>query len=131
MFERDQSMGTSVRCQGFPVDGRFLDRSNTCLTRGANIRTLLTMTDTTLTDRQRSILECIESSMAERGFPPSVREIGDTVGLTSPSTVHNHLNTLQKLGYLERDPNLPRAIKVCWDRNSGAIINRGRVHHVP
>ena len=89
------------------------------------------MTDTTLTERQRSILECIESSMAERGFPPSVREIGDTVGLTSPSTVHNHLNTLQKLGYLERDPNLPRAIKVCWDRNSGAIMNRGRVHHVP
>lgn len=89
------------------------------------------MTDTILTERQRSILECIESSMAERGFPPSVREIGDTVGLTSPSTVHNHLNTLQKLGYLERDPNLPRAIKVCWDRNSGAIMNRGRVHHVP
>lgn len=87
--------------------------------------------NTPLTDRQRSILECIEASMAERGFPPSVREIGETVGLTSPSTVHNHLNTLQRLGYLERDPNLPRAIKVCWDRNSGAIIGRSRVHHVP
>ena len=120
----DQSMGTPVRCQG-----SF--RPNTCLTSRANIRTLPAMTDSTLTDRQRSILECIEASMAERGFPPSVREIGDTVGLTSPSTVHNHLNTLQKLGYLERDPNLPRAIKVCWDRNTGAIMNRGRVHHVP
>lgn len=111
-------------------------RPNTCLTTRANIRTLPGMTEShtsgsSLTDRQRSILECIETSMAERGFPPSVREIGDTVGLTSPSTVHNHLNTLQKLGYLERDPNLPRAIKVCWDRNSGAIMNRGRVHHVP
>jgi repressor LexA len=69
--------------------------------------------------------------MEDRGFPPSVREIGDTVGLTSPSTVHNHLNTLQRLGFLERDPNLPRAIKVNWDRNSGAIIARSRVHHVP
>ncbi len=84
-----------------------------------------------LTARQRGILECIEASMATRGFPPSVREIGEAVGLTSPSTVHNHLNSLQKMGFLERDPNLPRAIKVCWDRNSGAKIERARVHHVP
>jgi repressor LexA len=76
------------------------------------------MSELTLTLRQRSILECIETSMEERGFPPSVREIGETVGLNSPSTVHNHLSTLQRLGYLERDPNLPRAIKVNWDRNS-------------
>ena len=89
------------------------------------------MSEHILTDRQRGILECIEASMEDRGFPPSVREIGDTVGLTSPSTVHNHLNTLQRLGFLERDPNLPRAIKVNWDRNSGAIIARSRVHHVP
>ena len=89
------------------------------------------MSDSTLTSRQRGILEFIESTMADRGYPPSVREIGDAVGLTSPSTVHNHLSTLQKLGYLERDPNLPRAIKVNWDRNSGAIIARSRVHHVP
>lgn len=89
------------------------------------------MSDTTLTSRQRGILEFIEATMADRGYPPSVREIGEAVGLTSPSTVHNHLSTLQRLGYLERDPNLPRAIKVNWDRNSGAIIARSRVHHVP
>ncbi len=89
------------------------------------------MSEQNLTDRQRGILECIEASMSDRGYPPSVREIGEAVGLTSPSTVHNHLSTLQRLGYLERDPNLPRAIKVNWDRNSGAIIARGRVHHVP
>jgi repressor LexA len=89
------------------------------------------MSELTLTLRQRSILECIETSMEERGFPPSVREIGETVGLNSPSTVHNHLSTLQRLGYLERDPNLPRAIKVNWDRNSGAIISRSKVNHVP
>ena len=52
------------------------------------------MSEHILTDRQRGILECIEASMEDRGFPPSVREIGDAVGLTSPSTVHNHLNTL-------------------------------------
>lgn len=85
----------------------------------------------TLTPRQREILHVIEKSMQDRGYPPSVREIGEAVGLTSPSTVHNHLSTLQRLGYLERDPNLPRAIKVNWDRNSGAIIARARVHHVP
>lgn len=84
-----------------------------------------------LTVRQRAILECIEACMTDRGYPPSVREIGEAVGLTSPSTVHNHLSTLQRLGYLERDPNLPRAIKVNWDRNSGAVIERSRVHHVP
>ena len=92
---------------------------------------MATMSEQNLTDRQRGILECIEASMGDRGYPPSVREIGEAVGLTSPSTVHNHLSTLQRLGYLERDPNLPRAIKVNWDRNSGAIISRGRVHHVP
>ncbi|MGA0781494.1 MAG: transcriptional repressor LexA [Ilumatobacteraceae bacterium] len=89
------------------------------------------MSDTPLTSRPRGILEFIEATMADRGYPPSVREIGEAVGLTSPSTVHNHLSTLQRLGYLERDPNLPRAIKVNWDRNSGAIIARSRVHHVP
>jgi len=88
-------------------------------------------TPSALTARQRGILDCIETSMSTRGFPPSVREIGEAVGLTSPSTVHNHLSTLQRLGFLERDPNLPRAIKVRWDRNSGAKIDRARVHHVP
>ena len=60
-----------------------------------------------------------------------MREIGEAVGLTSPSTVHSHLNTLQRLGYLRRDPTKPRAIEVRWDPNSGAVIERRPVRHVP
>ena len=56
------------------------------------------MTDVTLTARQREILEVIEQHMRDRGYPPSVREIGEAVGLTSPSTVHAHLATLQQPG---------------------------------
>ena len=85
-----------------------------------------------LSERQRSILEFIETQMRERGFPPSVREIGAEVGLTSPSSVHAHLATLQRYGYLERDPSKPRAIKVSWDSTSGAVdVERRPVRHVP
>lgn len=84
-----------------------------------------------LTARQRQVLEFIESQLRDRGFPPSVREIGEAVGLTSPSTVHSHLNTLQKLGYLRRDPTKPRAIEVRWDSNSGVAMDRSPVRHVP
>jgi repressor LexA len=84
-----------------------------------------------LTRRQRQVLMFIEQQIRERGYPPSVREIGEAVGLTSPSTVHSHLRTLQKLGYLRRDPTKPRAIEVRWDPNSGAIMERRPVRHVP
>lgn len=85
-----------------------------------------------LSDRQRSILDFISKEMRDRGYPPSVREIGAHVGLTSPSTVHSHLAKLQKEGYLRRDPSKPRAIEVRWDAMSGATgIERRPVHHVP
>jgi repressor LexA len=85
-----------------------------------------------LTDRQRQILDFIESATTERGYPPSVREIGQAVGLTSPSTVHSHLATLQKRGFLHRDPTKPRAIEVRYDPNSGAGGHERRpVRHVP
>ena len=86
---------------------------------------------TTLTPRQREILEMIEQHMRDHGYPPSVREIGEVVGLTSPSTVHAHLNALQRRGYLRRDPTKPRAIEVRWDSNSDAAIDRRPVKHVP
>ncbi|MGY6502184.1 MAG: transcriptional repressor LexA [Acidimicrobiales bacterium] len=89
------------------------------------------MTDTTLTDRQRQVLETIDAHMRDRGYPPSVREIGEAVGLNSPSTVHSHLSTLQKLGYLRRDPTKPRAIEVRWNPSSGPNIERRPVRHVP
>ena len=84
-----------------------------------------------ITRRQRQVLEFIEQHMLEKGYPPSVREIGEAVGLTSPSTVHSHLNTLQRLGFLRRDPTKPRAIEVRWDPNSGAVMERRKVRHVP
>ena len=89
------------------------------------------MADKTLTARQRQILECIDTAMRDRGYPPSVREIGESVGLGSPSTVHSHLSTLQRLGFLRRDPSKPRAIEVRWDSASGAAVERRPVRHVP
>ncbi|CAN5407171.1 transcriptional repressor LexA [soil metagenome] len=65
-----------------------------------------------LTDRQQHILGMIQRTVAERGYPPSVREIGDAVGLRSPSSVHAQMNTLEDLGYIRRDPSRPRAIEV-------------------
>ncbi|MGI9120678.1 MAG: transcriptional repressor LexA [Acidimicrobiales bacterium] len=84
-----------------------------------------------LTERQREILLFIVDQQRLRGFPPSVREIGAAVGLTSPSTVHSHLNTLERGGYLRRDPTKPRAIEVCYDPGSGATAERRPVNHVP
>jgi repressor LexA len=89
------------------------------------------MTETNLTPRQREILETIEAHQRDRGFPPSVREIGEAVGLTSPSTVHAHLASLQRLGYLRRDPTKPRAIEVRFDATSGAAVERRPMRHVP
>ncbi len=65
-----------------------------------------------LTTRQRQVLQHILDSVRERGYPPSVREIGEAIGLSSPSTVHSHLSALVKGGYLRRDPSKPRAIEV-------------------
>jgi repressor LexA len=68
--------------------------------------------DTALTERQRTILEVIRSSVTTRGYPPSIREIGDAVGLTSTSSVAHQLRTLERKGYLRRDANRPRAVDV-------------------
>ncbi|MEY2740071.1 MAG: transcriptional repressor LexA [Actinomycetota bacterium] len=84
-----------------------------------------------LNDRLRGILECIERNMRDRGYPPSVREIGEAVGLSSSATVHNHLHTLQALGYLRRDPTKPRALEVRWEAASGVAMERRPVKHVP
>jgi repressor LexA len=89
------------------------------------------MAPQTLTPRQREVLQIIEAHMRERGYPPSVREIGEAVGLTSPSTVHAHLAALQRRGYLRRDPTKPRALEVRWDPTSDAVMDRRPVRHVP
>ncbi len=68
--------------------------------------------DAGLTLRQRTVLEVIRSAVERRGYPPSVREIGEAVGLTSSSSVSHQLATLERKGFLRRDPNRPRAIEV-------------------
>jgi len=86
---------------------------------------------TELTERQRQVLEFIDSEVRERGYPPSVREIGEAVGLSSSSTVHAHLAALQEKGYLKRDPTKPRAMELVYDSGSGSAIERRPVRHVP
>ena len=75
-----------------------------------------------LTDRQRAILSMIRETTAQRGYPPSVREIGESVGLTSPSSVAHQLKNLQRAGYLRIDPNRPRALVLAPDTNSNGDI---------
>lgn len=65
-----------------------------------------------VTDRQRRILEAIRESVASRGYPPSMREIGEAVGLNSSSSVKHQLSALQTKGYLRQDPHRPRALEV-------------------
>ncbi|MDO9353878.1 MAG: transcriptional repressor LexA [Solirubrobacteraceae bacterium] len=65
-----------------------------------------------LTDRQRAILACIRDHIATNGYPPAVRDIGKSVGLSSSSTVHAHLARLEKMGLLRRDPSKPRAMEL-------------------
>ncbi|MDG2427900.1 MAG: transcriptional repressor LexA [Acidimicrobiales bacterium] len=89
------------------------------------------MNATGLTPRQQQILQFIDTQISGRGYPPSVREICDAVGLTSPSTVHSHLTTLQDRGFIRRDPSKPRAIEIRFDPTSGAAVMRGAVRHVP
>lgn len=89
------------------------------------------MSVTVLTGKRREILDFIAAQLRERGYPPSVREIGAAVGLASTSTVQAHLKTLQKQGYLKRDPTKPRAIEVRYDAASGTPIDRPAPRYVP
>jgi repressor LexA len=75
-----------------------------------------------LTERQRTILDVIRASVTSRGYPPSIREIGDAVGLTSTSSVAHQLRTLERKGYLRRDPNRPRAVDVRTPEDMAHII---------
>ena len=73
-----------------------------------------------ITKRQQQAFEFICGFTAEHGYPPSVREIGSAIGLSSPSTVHSHLHKLEEAGYIKRDPNKPRTIEICEDAKTRA-----------
>jgi repressor LexA len=81
--------------------------------------------------RQKKILDFILDTVEERGYPPSVREIADAVGLASPSTVHAHLEALQKKGYINKDATKPRAIEISYAPGVGPSESRSGVRHVP
>ena len=68
-----------------------------------------------ISDKQQQILEYIKEQIMEKGYPPAVREICDAVHLKSTSSVHSHLETLERRGYIRRDPTKPRAIEICDD----------------
>jgi repressor LexA len=79
-----------------------------------------------LTQRQRRVLEVIHDSLDRRGYPPSVREIGEAVGLSSASSVAHQLSVLQKKGWLRRDPNRPRALDVRLPGESATLAGESR-----
>ena len=89
------------------------------------------MTVVTLTGKRRQILEFIAEHIQRNGYPPSVREIGEAVGLSSSSTVHTHLQLLQREGFLRRDPTKPRTLSVSFEPISGAAISTRPVANVP
>lgn len=74
-----------------------------------------------ISNRQQAILDFIKNEVREKGYPPSVREIGEAVGLASSSTVHGHLDRLEKKGLIRRDPTKPRAIEIL-DQNGETEI---------
>ena len=84
-----------------------------------------------LTDRQRQTLQFISDTVQERGYPPSVREIGEAMGLASSSTVHSHMQALQRKGYLRIDPTKPRAIELLFDAETGLAAERSPARSVP
>ena len=84
-----------------------------------------------LTRRQREILDFIRAEIHRRGFPPSVREIGDAVGLSSSSTVHSHLAALEAKGFVRRDPSKPRALEVLDYRDTERAVDYGALQSLP
>ena len=81
-----------------------------------------------ITDKQREILEYIKDEILHKGYPPAVREICQAVNLKSTSSVHSHLETLEKNGYIRRDPTKPRAIEIMDDTFN---LNRREMVNVP
>ncbi|RSL33254.1 transcriptional repressor LexA [Salibacterium salarium] len=87
---------------------------------------------TKLSKRQQQILDYIKEEVKLKGYPPSVREIGESVGLASSSTVHGHLSRLENKGYIRRDPTKPRAIEVLeLEEDSEISISESPAVYVP
>jgi len=83
------------------------------------------MVELNLTKRQQEIFDYVKRYGAEHGYPPTVRDIGKAIGLTSSSTVHAHLANLEKVGLLRRDPTKPRAIEILVDKAKQVVAPSG------
>lgn len=84
-----------------------------------------------ISNRQQAILEFIKNEVRDKGYPPSVREIGEAVGLASSSTVHGHLERLEKKGMIRRDPTKPRAIEILGSEDEGLEMFSHSIKQVP
>jgi repressor LexA len=84
-----------------------------------------------LTEKRRQILDFIIEHQREHGYPPSVREIGKSVGLASSATVHDHIDRLSEGGFLVKDPTKPRALQVRYEPSSRSAMTPERVRNVP
>ncbi len=84
-----------------------------------------------LTGRQQEIWTFLTDYVGKHGYPPTVREIGEAVGLASPSTVHAHLANLERAGYLRRDPTKPRALELLHDRPAAIEAEVAEQHRLP
>ncbi|MBO9598968.1 MAG: transcriptional repressor LexA [Cohnella sp.] len=84
-----------------------------------------------MSNRQNAILEFIKNEVRDKGYPPSVREIGEAVGLASSSTVHGHLDRLEKKGLIRRDPTKPRAIEILGDDEEISFGLASSVRQIP
>ncbi|EPD30584.1 transcriptional repressor LexA [Gleimia europaea] len=84
-----------------------------------------------ITDRQRQVLEVLKESIATRGYPPSVREIAELVGLSAPSSAKHQLDALEKHGLIRRTPGLPRAIEIITDEDDETPIENVNTLFIP
>jgi repressor LexA len=84
-----------------------------------------------LTDRQREILDFIKAETRRQGYPPTVRDIGQAVGLSSSSTVHSHLSALEAKGIIRRDPSKPRALEVIGHDRETVVTSMRGVRELP
>lgn len=85
---------------------------------------------TKVSKRQQSILDYIKAEVRQKGYPPSVREIAEAVGLASSSTVHGHLSRLEKKGFIRRDPTKPRAIEIL-EKTEENTIPKSEAYYAP
>ena len=83
------------------------------------------MVELSLTKRQQEIFDYIKKYSSQHGYPPTVRDIGKAIGLTSSSTVHAHLSNLEKVGLLRRDPSKPRALELLVEKAKDAVSPSG------